>query len=106
MGFKWSTHVRYASGIIVSGYIMGVIYIQAWMIIWYISDISGKRTARLDSIRPTPRAKAVRNSKGMGRKKTAHVIGLFVMSRIRSKGTKDKIRLTSPVPTDDTENTV
>jgi hypothetical protein len=65
---------------------MGVRYIQAWMTILYISETSGKRTAMLDKSRATPNAKQVRRRMGIGIKKTAHVMGLFVINSMVKRG--------------------
>jgi hypothetical protein len=85
---------------------MGVRYIHAWIMIWYISEISGNRMAILDNNRPTPRAKAVSRMIGIGMKRIAQVIGLFIISIIIRRGISESARLTTPVPMDETENAV
>ena len=85
---------------------MGVRYIHACRMIWYISDISGKRTATLDNRSPTPSAKVVNRSMGMGIKRIARVMGRLIISNMSRSGIKEIIKLTSPVPTDDMEKEV
>ena len=72
-----------ASGRISDGYMMGVRYIQACRMIWYISAISGNRTARLDSSRLTPSAKALSKRIGSGRNRIVRRIFESLGYRIR-----------------------
>src|SRR6266508_5969578 len=101
MGLKYSNKCRYASGRISDGYMIGVRYIHAWIRIWYISEISGNRTATLESNKLTPSEKAVSNRIGMGINRIAQVIGRRMINMIASNGTSERIRFTIPVPMDE-----
>jgi|SRR6185436_13532116 len=106
MGFKCNSQNLYLSGRISAGYTMGVKYIHAWMIIWYMSFTSGKYTATVERIKLTPNANAVKHRIGIGTKRNAHVMGLPIANKISRSGTRDSTRLTTPVPMDEMEKAV
>ena len=81
---------------------IGVRYIQARSMIWYISDSSGKKTAKVDMI--SVKAANMINTKGINN--MLQWKGVFVINIMKKSGTKDKVILTNPVPTEETANDV
>ena len=106
MGLMCNIQKRYASGRMVSGQIIGVKYIQACNMIWYISLISGKNTENVDNKSPMPSAKADSINIEIGTKSVAHVIDFLVTRVISISGIMDKERLTIPVRTEEIANEV